>query len=256
VRLTQVFSNLLNNAAKYTDPGGRIELSVRRDGDHAVVAVRDSGIGIPPDKLGHVFGMFAQVEEAGARSQGGLGIGLAMVRKLVEMHGGSVEARSDGVGRGSEFIVRLPLAPSGALPALPQPPQAEVRHGTGVRVLVVDDNRDAADSLCILLGSLGVDAHCAYSGEEALRRIRELRPDAVVLDIGMPGMDGYAVARAIRADAANEGMCLIALTGWGQEGDRERTRGSGFDHHLTKPVDLAALRRLLAGHARACQPMH
>jgi CheY-like chemotaxis protein len=125
-----------------------------------------------------------------------------------------------------------------------------------VRVLVVDDNRDAADSLCILLGSLGVDARCVYAGDEALRRIPELRPDAVVLDIGMPGMDGYAVARAIRADPANEGMCLIALTGWGQEGDRERTRECGFDFHLTKPVDLAALQRLLAGHVRAGQPAH
>jgi CheY-like chemotaxis protein len=125
-----------------------------------------------------------------------------------------------------------------------------------VRVLVVDDNRDAADSLCVLLGSLGVDAHCVYGGEEALRRIPQLRPDAVVLDIGMPGMDGYAVARAIRADAANDGIRLIALTGWGQEGDRERTRESGFDHHLTKPVDLAALQRLLAEDVRAGQPAH
>jgi CheY-like chemotaxis protein len=150
--------------------------------------------------------VFAQVEEAGGRSQGGLGIGLAMVHKLVEMHGGSVEARSDGVGRGREFIVRLPL------------------------------------------GSLGV-----YDGDEALHRIRELRPDAVVLDFGMPGMDGYAVARAIRADAANEGMRLIALTGWGQEGDRERTRDCGCDH-LTKPVDLAGLQRLLAEDVRAGQP--
>jgi PAS domain S-box-containing protein len=256
VRLTQVFSNLLNNAAKYTDPGGRVELSVRRDGDHAVVAVRDSGIGIPPDKLGHVFGMFAQVEEAGSRCQGGLGIGLAMVHKLVEMHGGSVEARSEGPGRGSEFIVRLPLAPAGALPARPQPAPVDVRQEGHVRVLVVDDNRDAADSLCVLLGSLGVDAHCVYGGEEALRRIPQLRPDAVVLDIGMPGMDGYAVARAIRADAANDGIRLIALTGWGQEGDRERTRESGFDHHLTKPVDLAALQRLLAEDVRAGQPAH
>jgi signal transduction histidine kinase/CheY-like chemotaxis protein len=256
VRLTQVFSNLLNNAAKYTDPGGRIELSVRREGEHAVVAVRDSGIGIPPDKLGHVFGMFAQVEEAGARCQGGLGIGLAMVHKLVEMHGGNVEARSEGAGRGSEFIVRLPLAPAGVLPMRPPAAPATTGQGAGVRVLVVDDNRDAADSLCILLGSLGVEAHCVYSGEEALRRIRELRPDAVVLDIGMPGMDGYAVARSIRAEAANDNLRLIALTGWGQEGDRERTRESGFDHHLTKPVDLAALQRLLAEDVGAGQPAH
>jgi PAS domain S-box-containing protein len=263
VRLTQVFSNLLNNAAKYTDPGGRIELSARREGAHAVVAVRDSGIGIPADKLRQVFGMFAQVEEAGARCQGGLGIGLAMVHKLVEMHGGSVEARSEGLGKGSEFVVRLPLAPAGAVVPAPAPGPtrqegqgAAARSRTGMRVLVVDDNRDAADSLCTLLGTLGMDAHCAYDGEDALRRLPQLQPDAVVLDLGMPGMDGYAVARAIRAAPRHEGMRLIALTGWGQEVDRERTRASGFDHHLTTPVDLAALQRLLAEDVRAGQPAH
>jgi PAS domain S-box-containing protein len=256
VRLTQVFSNLLNNAAKYTDPGGRVELSARREGEReVVVAVRDSGIGIPADKLAQVFGMFAQVEEAGARSQGGLGIGLAMVQKLVEMHGGSVRAYSDGPGKGSEFVVRLPLAPAAvAVPARAEAPAVGARPLAGVRVLVVDDNRDAADSLCILLGSLGVDAHCAYAGEEALRRLPQLRPDVVVLDIGMPGMDGNEVARAIRAEAHNDGLRLIALTGWGQHGDRERTRASGFDHHLTKPVDLAALQRLLLESVREGQP--
>jgi PAS domain S-box-containing protein len=256
VRLTQVFSNLLNNAAKYTDPGGRVELSARREGEReVVVAVRDSGIGIPADKLAQVFGMFAQVEEAGARSQGGLGIGLAMVQKLVEMHGGSVRAYSDGPGKGSEFVVRLPLVPAAvAVPARAEGPAVGARPLAGVRVLVVDDNRDAADSLCILLGSLGVDAHCAYAGEEELRRLPQLRPDVVVLDIGMPGMDGNEVARAIRAEAHNDGVRLIALTGWGQHGDRERTRASGFDHHLTKPVDLAALQRLLLESVRESQP--
>ncbi len=256
VRLTQVFSNLLNNAAKYTDPGGRIELSVRREGEEVAVAVRDSGIGIPADKLAQVFGMFAQVAEAGARSQGGLGIGLAMVQKLVEMHGGSVRAHSDGPGTGSEFVVRLPLVAQAAAAVLARKerPAAGGRRLAGVRVLVVDDNRDAADSLCILLGSLRVEAHCAYEGEEALRRLPQLRPDAVVLDIGMPGMDGNEVARAIRAEAHHAGVRLIALTGWGQEGDRERTRASGFDHHLTKPVDLAALQRLLLECVREGQP--
>jgi PAS domain S-box-containing protein len=255
VRLTQVFSNLLNNAAKYTDPGGRIELSARQEGNDVVVAVRDTGIGIPADKLSQVFGMFAQVEEAGARSQGGLGIGLAMVHKLVEMHGGCVEARSDGPGKGSEFVVRLPLVPqAAAVPVRREAPAADGRRLAGLRVLVVDDNRDAADSLCILLGSLGVEAHCAYAGEDALRRLPQLRPDAVVLDIGMPGMDGNEVARAIRAEAHHDGVRLIALTGWGQEGDRERTRASGFDHHLTKPVDLSALQCLLLECVREGQP--
>ncbi|MFL6634879.1 MAG: PAS domain S-box protein [Massilia sp.] len=255
VRLTQVFSNLLNNAAKYTDPGGRIELSARRDGDDVMVTVRDSGIGIPVDKLAQVFGMFAQVEEAGARSQGGLGIGLAMVQKLVEMHGGSVRALSDGPGKGSQFVVRLPLVPAAAAaPVRTEAPAVGGRPLARMRVLVVDDNRDAADSLCLLLGSLDVDAHCAYAGEEALRRLPQLRPDVVVLDIGMPGMDGNEVARAIRAEAHDDGPRLIALTGWGQDGDRERTRASGFDHHLTKPVDLAALQRLLLEGVREGQP--
>jgi CheY-like chemotaxis protein len=178
-----------------------------------------------------------------------------MVHKLVEMHGGCVEARSDGPGKGSEFVVRLPLVPqAAAAPARREAPAADGRRLAGVRVLVVDDNRDAADSLCILLGSLGVEAHCAYAGEDARRRLPQLRPDAVVLDIGMPGMDGNEVARAIRAEAHHDGVLLIALTGWGQEGDRERTRASGFDHHLTKPVDLAALQRLLLECVREGQP--
>jgi CheY-like chemotaxis protein len=251
VRLTQVFANLLNNAAKYTDPHGRIELAAWReeapDGARVVVAVRDSGIGIPPDKLSRVFDMFAQVETAGSRSQGGLGIGLAMVHSLVQMHGGTVEAHSEGPGHGSEFVVRLPLLASE--PA----PQEEAGQGTagagvlaGFRVLVVDDNRDAADSLCMLLAGEGAEVHCAYDGRQALEVLERVRPDAMVLDIGMPGMDGYQVARAVREGGRHPGLRIVALTGWGQEADRRRSRDCGIDHHLTKPVDLAALERLLA----------
>jgi PAS domain S-box-containing protein len=251
VRLTQVFSNLLNNAAKYTDPHGRIELSAWREdapgGAWVQVAVRDSGIGIPRDKLSKVFDMFAQVEAAGSRSQGGLGIGLAMVSSLVQMHGGTVEAHSEGPGRGSEFVVRLPLL---AFEPAPQEAPAPAAGGAGVlagcRVLVVDDNRDAADSLCMLLGGEGAQADCAYDGRQALEMLERAQPDALVLDIGMPGMDGYQVARAVREGGRHPGLRIIALTGWGQEADRRRSRECGIDHHLTKPVDLAALEQLLA----------
>ncbi|QJE02439.1 PAS domain S-box protein [Massilia forsythiae] len=255
VRLTQVFANLLNNAAKYTDAHGRIELAAWPEAGsggeggacgQVVVAVRDSGIGIPPEKLDQVFDMFTQVEAAGSHSQGGLGIGLAMVRSLVQMHGGSVEAKSGGPGKGSEFLVRLPL------PALPAagtgaaaPARAAAAPLAGRKVLVVDDNRDAADSLCMLLGSRGAHASCAYDGARALELLAALRPHSLVVDIGMPGMDGHQVAAAVRADPRFAGLQIIALTGWGQEADRRRSREAGIDHHLTKPVDLALLERLL-----------
>jgi PAS domain S-box-containing protein len=255
VRLTQVFSNLLNNAAKYTDPHGRIMLSAWRedapDGARVKVAVRDSGIGIPRDKLTRVFDMFAQVEAAGSRSQGGLGIGLAMVHSLVQMHGGTVEAHSEGPGRGSEFVVRLPLLATEAAPQeAPRPAAAGAGVLAGCRVLVVDDNRDAADSLCMLLGARGAEAECAYDGRQALAMLERAQPDALVLDIGMPGMDGYQVARAVREGGRYPGLRIIALTGWGQEADRQRSRECGIDHHLTKPVDLAALERLLVRSGR------
>jgi len=261
VRLTQVFSNLLNNAAKYTDPHGRITLTARIEapldaraggagGDWVAVTVRDTGIGIPPEKLGQVFDMFAQVEAAGSHSQGGLGIGLAMVRSLVQMHGGTVEAHSDGPGRGSEFTVRVPLAQPGANPGAAHEGGAGKGRSrsarlAGRRVLVVDDNRDAADSLCMLLGAHGARASCVYGGADALDMLDKLRPHSLVLDIGMPGMDGYQVARTLRADSRYAGLQVIALTGWGQEADRRRSRESGIDYHLTKPVDLAALEQLL-----------
>ena len=248
VRLAQVIANLLNNAAKYTEEGGQIWLAARRDGDEAVVSVRDTGLGIPDDMLPRVFEMFAQVDRTLKRSQGGLGIGLTLARTLVEMHGGRIEVRSEGAGKGSEFTVHLPLP-------LEDGPAAEgLARGSGApfgglcphRVLVVDDNRDGADSLGLLLRFLGADVHVVYDGPAALAAIRTYRPAVVLLDIGMPGMDGHEVARLVRQEAELRGVVLVALTGWGQEEDRRRSRAAGFDHHLVKPVDAGALQALLA----------
>jgi len=244
VRLTQVFGNLLNNAAKYTDRGGRIWVSARREGAQVEVSVRDTGIGIPAAKLPHVFEMFSQAHRDSARGQAGLGIGLTMVRSLIELHGGSVEARSEGPGRGSEFIVRLPLAQAVDPPSQDDGGSLEAPL-EGRRVLVVDDNADAAESLAMLLQASGADVHTARDGPSGLEAAGTLAPHAVLLDLGMPGMDGLEVARRLRADPARAGMVLVALTGWGQEEDRRRTRESGFDHHLTKPVDVDLLLDIL-----------
>jgi signal transduction histidine kinase/ActR/RegA family two-component response regulator len=241
VRLTQVVANLLNNAAKYTEPGGRIWLTGRTEGDRAIVSVRDSGIGIPTSQLSVVFDLFAQVERSRHGAHAGLGIGLTLVRSLVAMHGGVVEARSGGPGRGSEFIVRLPL-----LPHLAARPVEAPRAGRfpPVRLLIVDDNQDAAKTLGTLLSALGATTSVAFNGADALAAIDTFRPDAVLLDLGMPGMDGYEVARRIRSRSDLAGVRLIALTGWGQEDDRERSRQAGFDHHVVKPIDIESLRRL------------
>jgi CheY-like chemotaxis protein/two-component sensor histidine kinase len=251
VRLAQVLGNLLSNAAKYTDPGGKIWLAAEPlDGD-VVVRVRDTGIGIPADMLAHVFDPFVQTAEARGKSQGGLGLGLALVRSLVELHGGSVAAHSAGPGRGSEFVVRLSTLPveerrlptAGGRPDIGNPQSAIPNRR---RVLVVDDNRDAADSLTMLLRSKGHDVRVAYDGPAALAAAGAFGPDLVLLDLGMPGMDGYEVARRLRGMPAFAGRVIAALTGWGQEADRRRTREAGFDHHLVKPVDPAELETLLA----------
>jgi CheY-like chemotaxis protein len=244
VRLTQVFGNMLNNAAKYTDRGGRIWIGAWRDGAQVVVSVRDTGIGIPAAKLPHVFEMFSQAHCDSVRGQVGLGIGLTMVRSLIELHGGSVEARSEGPGRGSEFIVRLPLAQG-----LGEAPHGEADGGEapleGRRVLVVDDNGDAAESLAMLLQAAGAEVRTAMNGPAGLEAARRFTPHAILLDLGMPGMDGFEVARRLRAEPGQERALLVALTGWGQEEDRRRTRDSGFDHHLTKPVDVDQLLDIL-----------
>ncbi len=252
VRLGQIVSNLLNNAAKYTDRGGQIWLSAHTVGTNAILSVRDSGIGISKEMLPVVFEMFMQADRSTKRSQSGLGIGLTLVRRLVEMHGGTVSVESPGEGHGSEFVVSLPVAASHSkkmdrlagnpkLAALPQR-----------SVLVVDDNQDAASSLGMLLKVLGADVHIAHSGQMALDMIESNQPDVVLMDIGMPGMDGFEVARRIREHAEFDGIVLIALTGWGQEEDRNRTQSVGFDHHLVKPADISALQTLLISARKQC----
>jgi PAS domain S-box-containing protein len=246
VRLAQVLSNLLNNAAKYTDDGGQIQLSVRREANDAVICVRDNGIGIPPAMLPKVFEPFTQINRTYGRAQGGLGIGLTLVRSLVEMHGGSVKAQSAGPGQGSEFIVRLPLAErtSGAYPQGDDGPRLAAMAPR--RILVVDDNRDAADTLAMLLRFLGADVCTAHDGLAALEALKTYRPSVIVLDLGMPGMDGFEVARRVRQEPTGHEITLIALSGWSQEEDRRRSQEAGIDHHLVKPVDLDALQALLS----------
>jgi signal transduction histidine kinase len=253
-RLSQIVGNLLNNAAKYTPDSGQISLRIEtarsRGGgaDEVMIRVKDNGTGIPPEMLPEVFDLFTQVDQALDRSHGGLGIGLALVRRLVEMHGGSVEGHSDGIGHGSEFFVRLPCriervdvkgAPGSAGDAIKRP---VIRR----RVLVVDDNEDSAETLALALQLEGCDVETAHGGQEALELAERFLPEMVLLDIGMPGMDGYEVARSIRAQPWGADMLLVAQTGWGQEEDRRRTREAGFDAHMTKPLDHSRLMSLMA----------
>jgi signal transduction histidine kinase/CheY-like chemotaxis protein len=247
VRLEQVIENLLNNAAKYTPDGGQIDLSLVRDGEAAVIRVRDNGFGISAAMLPKVFGLFVQAERTPDRAQGGLGIGLALVKSLVAMHGGRVEAHSEGLGRGSEFLVRLPLpmqrpaVSDGVRRAVPRSATTTSR-----RVLVVDDNGDMATSMAMLLKSMGHEAQVASSGREALDAIKTAPPDVVLLDIGMPDLDGYEVARRLRRGPGLDGVKLIAMTGYGQACDRKESERAGFDHHLIKPVDPQELEQILA----------
>ena len=247
VRLSQVVANLLNNAAKYTEPGGQIWITVSRDGRDVVISVRDTGIGIAAELLPHVLEMFTQADRDKKRPQDGLGIGLALVKRLVEMHGGGVVAKSDGEGRGSQFTVRLPLSQR-QLPVPAEVPSVDrnQRLSSRQRILVVDDNQDAALSLGMLLKILGNEVEIARDGRSALQALETFRPSVVLLDIGMPDMSGYEVAHRMRDLPRFQDVTLVALTGWGQEEDRRRTREAGFDHHLVKPVNLDALQVLLS----------
>jgi PAS domain S-box-containing protein len=257
LRLEQVVTNLLNNAARYTDCGGRITAELQRAGSEAVLRVRDTGRGIGPELLPHVFELFTQGERGLDRSQGGVGIGLTLVKRLVELHGGTVDAMSDGPGRGAEFIVRLPIGTAldeegGANRPDPHERSAGAVCGSSAamgrsrRVLVVDDNRDGADALVELLELWGYEAHAVYDGARALEAARRLRPAVVFLDIGMPGTDGYQVARQLRGDPELRSAALVALTGYGRSEDRERAAEAGFDLHLTKPVDPRRIRAFLS----------
>ncbi|MGH8168679.1 MAG: ATP-binding protein, partial [Woeseiaceae bacterium] len=248
MRLEQVVTNLLTNASKYTPEGGRIELAAERDGDDAVIRVRDSGIGIQPEVLPEVFDLFAQGATTLDRSKGGLGIGLALVKYLVEMHDGSVTAASDGPGAGSEFVVRLPAVVSTPSPAMKErPPVASKAAPSGsLRILVVDDNQDSADLQATLLQHIGHEVRTAYEGSDALKAAAEFQPDVILLDIGLPQMDGYEVAYRIRQEPTLAGVVMIAMTGYGQSEDMQRTKAAGFDHHMLKPAEFAELQRLLA----------
>ncbi|MCE9531939.1 MAG: response regulator [Planctomycetes bacterium] len=245
IRLAQVFLNLLNNAAKYSEPGGHINLMVERIGNEVIVRVRDTGIGIPADVLPHVFEVFVQVDADWKRSQGGLGIGLSLVKEFVGLHGGRVEAHSDGEGQGSEFVVRLPVASARADAEKPIPsPMHSI--GPQLRILVVDDNRDAAESLAMMLGFMGHTVQTAYDGEEGVAVAAKFRPEMILMDLGMPKLNGYEAARRIRKEPWGALPILVALTGWGADEDRQRTLEAGFNKHMVKPVSMDALMSLIA----------
>ena len=246
-RLAQVFLNLLNNAAKYSARGGHIQLNVEREGSDVVVTVKDTGIGIAADQLPRIFEMFMQVDRSLEKSQGGLGIGLTLVKRLVEMHGGRVEAKSEGPGKGSEFVVRLPVVIEASKPQGSGGEEEPAAQKSSLRILIVDDNKDAADSLGILLRFMGNDTRTAYDGQEGVDVAAEFRPNVVLFDIGMPKLNGYEACRRIREQPWGNGVVLIAVTGWGQAEDRRRSHEAGFDHHMVKPVDPQTLMKMLAG---------
>ena len=245
-RLAQTLCNLLNNAVKYSDRGSRIWLTAKRQGNEAVFRVKDNGIGIPPQMLPKVFDLFTQVDRTLEKSQGGLGVGLTIVKRLIEMHGGSVEAHSEGYGKGSEFVIRLPVA---------QTPIQERQQGFSTpsalsetsrhRILVADDNVDAADSLALMLRMMGHEVQTAHNGKQAVEAAESFRPGVILLDIGMPKLNGYEACRSIREQSWGNDAFLIALTGWGQNEDKVRSQEAGFDYHLVKPVEPAALEKLL-----------
>jgi two-component system, sensor histidine kinase len=247
LRLAQCVSNLLNNAAKYTPDGGRIALEVSVHAHDFELEVRDSGDGIAPEAMEHLFDMFAQDDRSRPRAQGGMGVGLWIVKTFVELHGGTVSAHSEGEGRGSRFVVRIPHVPLAAPPAPERAAAPEPVAGKALCVLVVDDNIDNADSLSELIALCGHEVHKAYTGEAALRAAAHCHPDVAILDIGLPDLDGREVARRLRSDRATSHATLIALSGWGQPADREGSSAAGFDHHLVKPADLGEILALIRG---------
>jgi len=252
-RLIQIVTNLLDNAAKYTDPGGRIWLSAEQEGDDAVIRVRDSGIGIAPELLPRIFDMFTQAGMSLDRSQGGLGVGLSLVERLVKLHGGTVSAYSGGLGQGSTFTIRLPALAPQRPPVAEHRPVPPITNEHRCRVLVVDDNEDSVDSLAMLLRMLGHEVMIAQDGERALQVADEFQPGVAILDIGLPKVNGYDLAKRMRERPWARELVLVALTGWGQEQHRRRSAEAGFNHHLTKPVEFNVLQQILAA-AEACVP--
>jgi len=245
VRLAQVIANLLNNAAKYSNPGGRIDLKVCRQDNSASISVRDSGIGIERKMLSPIFDLFTQSDQSREHAQGGLGIGLTLAKNLVELHGGAIQAFSEGTGKGSEFVVRLPLSAQPPVADTSSTHTAPASELPPRRVLVVDDDHGVAESLEMLLKLLNVEVQVVHDGQAALEALKTYHPDIVLLDLGMRGMDGYEVARRIRAQAEFHDVTLVALTGWGRDEDRRRSHDAGFDSHVTKPANMATLRKLL-----------
>ena len=244
-RLEQVVVNLLTNAAKYTDPGGHIGVTVEQVGAEAVLRVRDTGVGIPPEILPRIFDLFTQAERTMDRSQGGLGVGLALVQRLVEMHEGTVTAASI-LGQGSEFVVRLPAISPPKAPALPPRAASVALNGSTLRVLVVDDNVDTVTTLAMLVRESGHDVRTACDGASVVEEALDYRPHVVLLDIGLPGLNGFEIARRFRAQPALRNIVLVAMTGYGQESDRQRSKGAGFDHHLVKPAEFGSVLEILA----------
>jgi CheY-like chemotaxis protein len=252
-RLAQVIGNLLNNAAKYTEPGGRISLTVAREDRDAVIRVADNGVGIAPESLAGIFDMFVQVGQSPGRVQTGLGVGLTLVRQLVELHGGTVTARSGGLGKGSEFAMRLPLAREGAS----RPDREAGGDEPPVprrRVLVADDNVDFAASLCAVLEAQGHDVRAVHDGVDALAAMQAFLPEFAFLDLGMPKLHGYELARRLRRDPRTAGCFIVALTGWGRDDDRHRAKEAGFDTHLVKPIDPARIEEILRGQSPPVPP--
>ncbi len=245
-RLVQVVGNLLNNACKFTDKGGRISLVVEREGEQASIRVRDNGIGIVEEELPRIFDMFTQIDTSLERSVSGLGIGLTLVKNLVEMHGGTVQAKSAGKDQGSEFVVRLPIIVETATSLPPEPIESETPSAALCRILVVDDNRDSANTLAMLLRLTGNTTHTAYDGLEAVEATATFKPDVILMDIGLPNLNGYEACRRIREQPWGKKIVIVALTGWGQEEDREKSANAGFNSHMVKPVDFNALKKLLA----------
>jgi PAS domain S-box-containing protein len=245
IRLTQIISNIFHNAVKYTPPGGKIEIALRTEDQHAVMSVRDNGMGIPPEMLEHIFEPFAQLDRSYERPDAGLGIGLTLAKRLADLHGGRIEARSAGRGKGTEFVIHLPAI--AAVPAKHAPPRrADPELSVGCRVLIADDNHDAAVSLSMLLQSMGHDTRVVHDGVEALEEAELFRPDVVLLDIGMPRLDGYETVRRMASQPWAATTRIVAVTGWGQETDRQRAKDAGFHRHLVKPVDLDALREVMS----------